>query len=436
MALHGVFADAERLADVLVLHASGHIESDLPLALGEAHQCIGRGLCFRGHGGQDLLGKLVGKRKLAVGHRANRGKELFWTVALKDQPPAAELYDLSVIQLAVGTGEDNRCNPASGAIQGAQDVEAIAPGHEQVEDQHIGMVLLHLGESFLAVGGQPLDMEIGLRGKQCCERFPQDGVVVGYDNANLVFRWAISIRTHDKWLDAIRSGHGRMRGRLARKDSFSMVYSPLGRAGSLSVTIDEELSQLDDYVRRLKIEYDIYFGGGSKKSPAELEWRVNTILKKYSDGSKLNYAQRFRFNSIQQRYALFSALWQQKLRIKEEGYRRPQDAVLGIQGLRGEEQHAAEEALKAHAPHQYDDRPFSIACSDADSEREHVDALFRALSDARSKTGESGGGTIESFRNFVRQKTAQIRKQYGCTAVEYSVESADGQVRLKAKPKT
>ncbi len=202
------------------------------------------------------------------------------------------------------------------------------------------------------------------------------------------------------------------------------------------MTIDEELSQLDDYVRRLKIEYDIYFGGGSKKSPAELEWRVNTILKKYSDGSKLNYAQRFRFNSIQQRYALFSALWQQKLRIKEEGYRRPQDAVLGIQGLRGEEQHAAEEALKAHAPHQYDDRPFSIACSDADSEREHVDALFRALSDARSKTGESGGGTIESFRNFVRQKTAQIRKQYGCTAVEYSVESADGQVRLKAKPKT
>jgi hypothetical protein len=31
------------------------------------------------------------------------------------------------------------------------------------------------------------------------------------------------------------------------------------------VAIDEELTLLDDYVRRLKIEYDVYFGGGSKK---------------------------------------------------------------------------------------------------------------------------------------------------------------------------
>jgi hypothetical protein len=200
------------------------------------------------------------------------------------------------------------------------------------------------------------------------------------------------------------------------------------------VTIDEEISQLDDYVRRLKIEYDIYFGGGSKKVPAEVEWRVHGLLKKYSDGSKLNFAQRFRFNSIQQRYALFSALWQQKLRIKEEGYRRPQDAVLGIQGLRGEEQHAAEEALKPHAHH--DDKPFSVACTDVDSDRENVEALFRALTEARGKTGESGGGSLESFKSFVRQKTAQIRKQYGCPAVEYSVEETDGQVRLKAKPKT
>jgi hypothetical protein len=204
--------------------------------------------------------------------------------------------------------------------------------------------------------------------------------------------------------------------------------------GSLSVTVDEEINQLDEYVRRLKIEYDIYFGGGSKKAPADIEWRVHTLLRKYSDGSKLNFAQRFRFNSIQQRYALFSALWQQKLKIKEEGYRRPQDAVLGIQGLRVEEQHAAEEALKSHG--RRPDKPFSVACTDVESDRENVEALFHALAEARGKTGESNAGTLESFKNFVRQKTTQIRKEYGCPAVEYSVEAIDGQVRLKAKPKT
>lgn len=202
------------------------------------------------------------------------------------------------------------------------------------------------------------------------------------------------------------------------------------------MNIDEELTLLDEAVRRLKVEYDIYFGGGSPKPPADTEWRVRNLLRKYTDGHNLNFAQRFRFNSIQQRYALMSALWQQKLRIKEEGYRRPQDAILGIQGLRIDEQHAAEDALKQHdLPAKPGDNPFIIDFSDTDSESQKVESLFHALSDARAKSGDKTAGTLDSFRKFVRQKTTQIRKEYGCPAVEYSVEVQSGQVKLKAKPK-
>jgi len=116
------------------------------------------------------------------------------------------------------------------------------------------------------------------------------------------------------------------------------------------LTIDEDLSMLEDQVRRLKVEYDIYFGGGSKKPPTEIEWKVKTLLKKYSDGGRMSYGQRFRYTTVQQRYALFNALWQQKLIIKEEGYRRPQDAVLGIQGMRPEQQHEAERSLSHSMP--------------------------------------------------------------------------------------
>lgn len=204
------------------------------------------------------------------------------------------------------------------------------------------------------------------------------------------------------------------------------------------MAIDDDLAQLDDYVRRLKVEYDVYFGGGSKKPPADIEWRVKTLLRRYADGGSMNFAQRFRFNTIQQRYALFSALWMQKLKIKEEGYRRPQDAVLGIQGLRVEEQHAAEEALKHHdAPEKHSrQEPFSTDFADADSDPQKVEALFQALSSARQQAGDSDAGNLASFKKFVRRKTAAIRKEYGCPAVEYSVELKDGQVKLKAKPKT
>lgn len=198
------------------------------------------------------------------------------------------------------------------------------------------------------------------------------------------------------------------------------------------MTIDEELSVLEDQVRRLKVEYDIYFGGGSKKPPADIEWKVKNLLRKFSDGSRMNFTQRFRYSTVQQKYALYNALWQQKLQIKEEGYRRPQDAILGIQGLRDAEAHEAELARKRHAVGKH----FTMAWSDVEAEPAKIEALFQALSEARQKAGEKNSASLASFKKFVQQKTEQLRKEYGCKSVEYSVELQGGQVKLKAKPKT
>lgn len=199
------------------------------------------------------------------------------------------------------------------------------------------------------------------------------------------------------------------------------------------MTVDEELHLLDESIRRLKIEYDVYFGGGSKKPPADTEMRVQTMIKKYSDNQKLNFAQRFKYNAIVQKYSLYNGLWQQKLKIKEEGYRRPQDAALGIAGMRREEEQAA--AATIDVP---EEQPFRVACSDADAEHDRVKALYDAMMDAKRKAGEAvanNPASFDSFRTFVKKKTDQIRKDYGCHAVEYSVEMQDGQVKLKAKAK-
>jgi hypothetical protein len=197
------------------------------------------------------------------------------------------------------------------------------------------------------------------------------------------------------------------------------------------LTIDEELNQLDDNVRRLKIEYDVFFGGGAKKPPAELEWRVQTLLKKYSDGRRMNYGQRFKFSAIQQKFAVFNSLWQQKLRIKEEGYRRPQDALLAIQGIR---------SFEDEAPAKIDltePGSFRVACSDIDKESNKVRALYDAMVQAGKRSKAKGpAGTFESFQKFVKKKTEQLRKDFGASAVEYAVEIEKGQVRLKAKAKS
>ncbi len=200
------------------------------------------------------------------------------------------------------------------------------------------------------------------------------------------------------------------------------------------MTVDEELSLLEESVRRLKIEYDVYFAGGAKKPPADTEWRVQSLVKKHSDGHRMSFAQRFKYNSIVQKYSLYNGLWQQKLKIKDEGYRRPQDAILGIQGLRIDQHQEAMEALSKGAVPE-DERPFKIHFSNVQDEPENVQRLYNAMMAAKTKAGEAGSANFESFKTFVQKKTEQIRKDFGCLAVEYSVEMENGQVKLKAKAK-
>jgi hypothetical protein len=215
------------------------------------------------------------------------------------------------------------------------------------------------------------------------------------------------------------------------------------------VTIDEELTVLESQLRRLKIEYEVYFSNPTKRPPTDIEWKVLSLLRKFSDGGRMSFSQRFRYNEMAQRYAVYSDLWRKKGRIREEGYRRPQDALLSVSGVRPEEHQpehkayglgqAAAAAAAATAPAQVPSSavkgPLRIECSDARAEQEKVAVLYKALTDAKKNAGEAVSGNMESFSSFVQKKTDQIRKQYGCQAVEYSVEMEGGQVRLKAKAK-
>ena len=107
------------------------------------------------------------------------------------------------------------------------------------------------------------------------------------------------------------------------------------------MTTDEELNVLETQLRRLKIEYEVYFSNPTKRPPTDIEWKVLSLLRKFSDGGRMNFSQRYRYNEMAQRYAVYSDLWRKKSRIREEGYRRPQDALLSVQGVRPEEEHQA-----------------------------------------------------------------------------------------------
>ena len=193
---------------------------------------------------------------------------------------------------------------------------------------------------------------------------------------------------------------------------------------------DEELNLLETQLRRLKIEYEVYFSNPTKRPPTDVEWKVLSLLRKFSDGGRMSFSQR---------YAVYSDLWRKKSRVREEGYRRPQDALLGVQGVRPEveehkQHHNPVYGLSHAAAAGATSQPFTLHNVDK-NEHEQVERLYNTLVAAKKKAGENVSGNLDSFNTFVQKKTKEIRKQYGCQDVEFSVELNDGHVKLKAKAK-
>ena len=181
------------------------------------------------------------------------------------------------------------------------------------------------------------------------------------------------------------------------------------------MTVDEELDRLEEGVRRLKIEYEIYFNGGAPRAPRDTVYRIETLIKKYtSDASKLNFGQRFKFNQLVQKYVVNNDLWRKKLRDKEEG-----------RGQFG----APRREVEAPRP----ERGVFVVCSDPEKETAKVEQLRRALIEAKKKVGEATNHLDPvTFTKFVQAQIQRIRESLGCNRVQFSVSVEEGKVKFKA----
>ena len=217
-------------------------------------------------------------------------------------------------------------------------------------------------------------------------------------------------------------------------------------------TIDEELSQLERDIRQLKIEYDMFFGGGRKRPPNEIEWRIELVVKRYAErGGDMKFAQRFRFNNLTQTYAKYKDVFRKRMAQREEGtiQRHFGAAAKAIEAERLKTHPVATattastaapvakppEATAAAAA--ANPQVFRMVCSEPENEGQKVDQLYEAFVQAKKQAGEETEKLTRSgFNEFVRKKTKDLQSKKNCRDVEYVVETVDGQVKLKALVKS
>ena len=83
--------------------------------------------------------------------------------------------------------------------------------------------------------------------------------------------------------------------------------------------IQRDLELLTGELHRLEVEYNLFFGGRLPRPPWETRRRVETIIKRWDRGHIETGVDRFRFSTLQSRYATFADLWDREMRAREEG---------------------------------------------------------------------------------------------------------------------
>ncbi len=185
---------------------------------------------------------------------------------------------------------------------------------------------------------------------------------------------------------------------------------------------DEDLTSLEDWLRRLKVEYDIFFNGHRKKPPEDLRLRLEKLVKKLSESSGMSFAQRFKYNTLIGRYYVYRDLWRRMLAEQESGIEaREQTQAAGARQTAGQKESAQKETR--------------VSIADPQSDQDEVHRLYDALTRLRG-SGASAGPAMpySQFADYIAGQTRKLKEKSGCASIQFTLSVEGDAIKFTARP--
>jgi hypothetical protein len=182
-------------------------------------------------------------------------------------------------------------------------------------------------------------------------------------------------------------------------------------------SFERDLQRLEADLKQLEAEYNMFFSGRLPKPPWETRARVEALVKQYDRAHIVNTGDRFRFLTLQSRFATFIDLWDRGLRAREEG--RPGPFV---------KQRGPKEPEKKGP----EDRIVHVSSfRDPVREIDKLTELYESLAEARREVGEVAP-PFHKFADLVKSQVKKL-KQAGTSEVAFRVAVKDGKVSFTAR---
>jgi len=182
-------------------------------------------------------------------------------------------------------------------------------------------------------------------------------------------------------------------------------------------SIEHDLLRLEAELKRLEVEYTMFFSGRLAKPPLETRRRVEGLVKHYDRAQFRNAGDRFRFSTLQARFSSLADLWDRGLRAREEGRPGPFSAK------------RTDRPAEAGRPK---DRILRVTTfQDPSQEMERLEDLYESLVEARRELGEDAV-PFHKFADLVKTQVSKLRRA-GSTEVAFRVALKEGKVSFTAR---
>lgn len=186
---------------------------------------------------------------------------------------------------------------------------------------------------------------------------------------------------------------------------------------------EKQMAYLEAELRRLEAEFNMFFAGRLPRPPWETKTKVATLVKKHDQSYIRNTADRFRFESLQNRFYKYMELVDRQMANRELG--RP---VFGTRKEQPPPPTPEPSAKPAAAAAARDDERVVRFDKSAKGE-ERLKELYETLSAARKKAGEAP----LPFDRVAALVKAQVDK-FGGDGADFRIAMKDGKVSLTVKP--
>ena len=194
---------------------------------------------------------------------------------------------------------------------------------------------------------------------------------------------------------------------------------------------DRLIAELQELMRQVKREYELWFNGVNPKPPYELRNKLDTHVRLLRNRLPKRTADQFKIGTVLQLYQTFTDFWDKSARKAEEGGLAPWMA----QSRRGQ----LEELQRMNEDRQEQARKperstYLAKITKPEEDVDEMRKVFNSYVAAKKKVGdEVGGADFEKFRAALVKQTKTLIDSGKASAVSYRVEITDGKVAIKAK---